>query len=78
MSNLTLGPDEEIQGNEVNQSLLNDVAKKVVKEFTVIPESVLGKPVPDDGDCVWSYAWVLLSLCLSSAAVHGRLEGGRQ
>ena len=56
MSNLTLGPD---QGNEVNQSLLSDVAKKVVKKFTVIPESLLGEPVPDDGDCVRSYARML-------------------
>ena len=59
MSNLKVGPDEEIQGNEVNQSLLSDVSKKVVKEFTVIPESLLGEPVVDDGDCVRSYARVL-------------------
>ena len=49
MSNLALGPDEKIQGHEVNQSLLSDVAKKMVKEFTVIPESLLGETVP--GDC---------------------------
>lgn len=59
MSNLALGPDEEIQGHEVNQSLLSDVAKKVVKEFTVIPESLLGEPVPDDCDGVRNYARVL-------------------
>ena len=58
-SNLAPGPDEEIQGREVNQSFLSDVAKKAVKEFTVIPESLLGEPVPDDGDGVRSYARVL-------------------
>ena len=59
MSNFALGPDKEIQGHEVNQSLLSDVAKKVVKEFTVIPESLLGEPVPDDCDGVQNYARVL-------------------
>ena len=59
MSNLALGPDEEIQGHEVDQSLLSDVAKKVVKEFTVIPESLLGEPVPDDCDGVQNYVRVL-------------------
>ena len=59
MSYLTLGPDEEIQGSEVNRSLLSDVAKKVVEEFTVIPESLLGEPVLDDSDRVQSYARVL-------------------
>lgn len=49
---MALGPDEEIKGREVSQCLLSDVAKKVVKEFTVIPESLLGEPVPDDGDGV--------------------------
>ena len=55
----TLGPDDEIEGEEINQSLLRGVAQKVVKDFTVIPEALLGELVVDSGDCVHGYARVL-------------------
>ena len=35
------------------------MAQKVVKEFTVIPETLLGEPVVDSGDHVYGYARVL-------------------
>ncbi len=56
---LKLGPDDGIMGKEVNQALLSGVAQKVVKEFTVIPEALLGEPVVDSGDHVYGYARVL-------------------
>ena len=40
----TLGPNDEIDGEEVNQSVLRGVAQKVVKDITVIPEALLGEP----------------------------------
>ncbi len=42
-----------------NQSLLSSVAQTVVKEFTVIPEALLGESVIDSGDKVHGYARVL-------------------
>ena len=56
MCTFTLGPDDEIESEEINQSLLRGVAQKVVKDFTVIPEALLGKPVVDSGDCVHGHA----------------------
>ncbi len=56
---LTLGPDDDIKDMEVNQSLLSGVAQTVVKEFTVIPEALLGESVIDSGDKVHGYARVL-------------------
>ena len=47
---------------EVNHALLSCVAQKVVKEFTVIPEALLGEPVVDSGDHVYGYARVLCHL----------------
>ena len=60
MCAFTLGPDDEIEDEEeVNLSLLRGVAQKVVKDFTVIPDTLLGEPVVDSGDCVHGYSRVL-------------------
>ncbi len=53
---LHVGPDGEINGKE---ALLSSVAQKVVREFTVIPEALLGEPVVDSGDHVYGHARVL-------------------
>ena len=51
-------PDEEIK-RVVNRTLLKDVTRKVVRKFTVITETLLGKEVVDNGDRVHGYARVL-------------------
>ncbi len=51
-------------GKEVNQALLGGVAQKVVKEFTVISEALLGEPVVDSGDHVYGYARFLCHFAL--------------
>ncbi len=55
---------------EVNQDLLKSVAQKVVKEFTVIPEALLGEPVVDNRDHVYRYARVLCHF--ASLVLQGR------
>ena len=56
MSILIIEPDE---AREVDHTTLKDVARKVVKKFTVITEAVVGKEVFDSHDGVYSYARVL-------------------
>ena len=53
------GPDDELKDMEVNKCLLENVAKKVVKKFTLISDAYIGKPVADSRDGVHSYARVL-------------------
>ena len=61
------GPNDDINGVEINQTLLKDVTLKVAKRLAVISEAFLNKSVPDTGDAVHNYARVL---CHFSALVY--------
>ena len=61
------GPNNDIKGVEINQTLLEDVAVKVVKKLAVIPEAFLNESVADTGDGVHNYARVL---CHFTALVY--------
>ena len=52
-------PEDDIKEKEINKCLLKNVADKVVKQFTIISQSFLGKPVESTDDQVHNYARVL-------------------
>lgn len=51
---------------------LKDLATKIVDEFTIIPEALLGKPLAESSDSVYNYARVL---CHYAALVTEFLDG---
>ncbi|KAL5476350.1 hypothetical protein EMCRGX_G026281 [Ephydatia muelleri] len=61
------GPNDDINGVEINQTLLKDVTLKVAKRLAVISEPFLNESVPDTGDGVHNYARVL---CHFAALVY--------
>lgn len=61
------GPNDDINGVEINQTLLKDVTLKVAKRLSVISEAFLNESVSDTGDGVHNYARVL---CHFAALVY--------
>lgn len=61
------GPNDDINGVEINQTLLKDVTLKVAKRLAVISEAFLNESVPDTGEGVHNYARVL---CHFAALVY--------
>ena len=61
------GPNDDINGVEINQTLLKDVTLKVANRLAVISEAFLNESVPDTGDGVHNYARVL---CHFAALVY--------
>ena len=67
------GPEGDIKDIVINKSLLEDLAVKVARRFTVIPEAFLSESVPDTGDQVHSP----LPHCSYSLSLHRCLQGRR-